>query len=182
MDPKLIGPLLMGAFVLFAIYRRVRRNIGRQPLQPARMRSRMVMLAVIGALFAFGAMRDVNLIGALVAGVAGGVLLGWIGLRQTKFEKTEQGDFYTPHTYIGVAVSLLLFARIAYRLIVVYPVMQAAAQADQSPFASFQRSPLTLAIFGVLIGYYVWYYAGVLRMSKTMPAAAPASNTSSETQ
>jgi hypothetical protein len=168
---QLTFTVLLGAFVLFAIYRRVRRNVGRQPLQPARMRSRIIVLAVVGAFFALSASRDINLLGALLAGVAGGAALGWFGLRHTKFEKTEKGDFYTPHTYIGAAVSVLLFARIAYRFIVVYPSMQAAAQADQNPLAAFQRSPLTLAIFGVLIGYYIFYYVGVLRASKSLPLA-----------
>lgn len=166
MDQQLFFPIMLGAFILLAIYRRVRRNIGRQPVQPARMRSRMVMLTVIGALITFGATRDMNLLGAMLAGIAGGAALGWFGLQHTKFEKTEQGDFYTPHTWIGLAVSLLLLGRIAYRFLMVYPSMHAAAQADQNPFASFQRSPLTLAIFGVLVGYYVFYYAGVLRASK----------------
>jgi len=33
---------------------------------------------------------------------------------------------------------------------------------------------LTLAIFGVVIGYYVFYYAGILRVSRglRMPSAA----------
>jgi hypothetical protein len=167
MDQKLIFPIMMGAFILFAIYRRVRRNIGRQPVQPMRMRSRMILLSVIGALITLGATRDMNLLGAMLAGIAGGAALGWFGLQHTKFEKTEQGDFYTPHTWIGLAVSLLLLGRIAYRFIVIYPSLNAAAQADQNPFAAFQRSPLTLAIFGVLIGYYVFYYAGVLRTSKS---------------
>jgi len=169
MDEKLFFPIMMGAFILFAIYRRMRRNIGRQPVQPARMRSRMIMLSVIGALITVGAMRDMNLLGAMLAGIAGGAALGWFGLQHTKFEKTEQGDFYTPHTYIGLVVSLLLLGRIAYRFIMIYPSLHAAAQADQNPFAAFQRSPLTLAIFGVLVGYYVFYYAGVLRASKAVP-------------
>jgi cytochrome b561 len=172
MDQQLLLPLMTAAFVALAIYRRVRRNIGRQPVQPARMRTRMVMLGVIGALFTLSAMRHVDLIAALLAGVAMGAGLAWFGLRHTKFEKTDQGDFYTPHTYIGLAVSLLLLARIAYRFIAIYPSMHAAAQADQNPFAAFQRSPLTLAIFGVLIGYFVFYYAGVLRASKTVAATA----------
>lgn len=171
MDQKLIFPIMMGAFILFAIYRRVRRNVGRQPVQPTRMRSRMVMLSVIGALIALGATRDINLLGALAAGVAGGAALAWFGLQHTKFENTAQGNFYTPHTYIGAAVSLLLLARIAYRFFIVLPSMQAAAHADQNPFAAFQRSPLTLAIFGVLIGYYVFYFAGVLRASKNLVRA-----------
>jgi cytochrome b561 len=130
----------------------------------------MIVLSFIGALIAFGATRDVNLLGALLAGIAGGAALAWFGLQHTKFERTEQGDFYTPHTYIGLAVSVLLIGRITYRFFIVYPAMQAATHVDQNPFAAFQRSPLTLAIFGVLIGYYVFYYAGVLRASKSLPA------------
>lgn len=174
-------PLMTAAFVALAIYRRVRRNIGRQPVQPVRMRTRMILLGAIGALFAFSAMQQIDLIAALLTGVAAGAALAWFGLQHTKFERTDQGAFYTPHTYIGAAVSLLLLARIAYRFIAIYPSMQAAAHADQNPLAAFQRSPLTLAIFGVLIGYYVCYYAGVLRTSKTVPATATPS-ISSEAQ
>jgi hypothetical protein len=48
--------------------------------------------------------------------------------------------------------------------------MQAAQQANANPFAAYQKSPLTLAIFGIVIGYYIAYYAGVL-MSSAKPAA-----------
>jgi hypothetical protein len=172
MDQKLIIPILTGAFVLLMIYRRVRRNIGRQALQPGRMWFRVVFLSIAAALIAFGASRDMNLLGALLAGVAGGAALGWFGLQHTKFEATAQGNFYTPHTYIGVAVSALLIARLAYRLVAVYPTVQAAQQANESPFASFQRSPLTLAILGIVIGYYVFYYFGVLQRGRSLPADA----------
>lgn len=166
MEQKFVFPAIMAVLVALMVLRRVRRNIGRQPVRPALMQFRIVVLALLGALFAFGALRDMSLLGALLAGAAAGIALGWFGLQHTKFERTEQGSFYTPHTWIGVAVSMLLLGRLAYRFLVVYPSMQAAAQADQSPFAAFQKSPLTLAIFGVLIGYYVYYYAGVLRVSR----------------
>lgn len=168
MDQKLIIPLLTGAFVLFAMYRRVRRNIGRQALQPGRMWFRVAFLSIAAALIALGAARDMNLLGALLAGLAGGAVLGWFGLQHTKFEATAQGKFYTPHTYIGAAISALLIARLAYRLVAVYPVMQAAHEANESAFASFQRSPLTLAILGVVIGYYVFYYFGVLQRGRSL--------------
>ncbi len=170
MDQTLIFPILMGAFVLFVLYRRVRRNIGRQQVKAGRMQFRIGVLSIVGLLFAFGALRDVSLLGGLVAGIAGGAALGWFGLKHTRFERTEGGVFYTPHTYIGLAVSALLISRLAYRFIVLSPTLQAAAQADQNPFAAFQKSPLTLAIFGVLIGYYVFYYAGVLKKAKELPA------------
>lgn len=50
--------------------------------------------------------------------------------RRMKLEELQ------PHTYIGLFVSALLLARIAYRFLTVYPSMHAAAQADQNPFAA----------------------------------------------
>ena len=172
MDPKLITPVLIVAFIAWAMYRRVRRTIGRQLVSPARMQWRIGMLSLIGGLFLFTSLRDMNLFGAMVAGLAAGAALAWFGLRHTKFETTPQGHFYTPHTYIGLAVSALLLGRIAYRFLAVYPAMHAAAQADANPFAAYQRSPLTLAIFGVLVGYYVAYYIGVLNKSRSLATAA----------
>jgi len=166
MDPKLVTPMLVAAFVAWAIYRRVRRNIGRQRVQPMRMRSRIVLLGVVGALALATSARNMELFAAMAAGIAGGAALAWLGLRHTKFEITEQGNFYTPHTWIGLAVSALLLGRIAYRFMVVYPVAHAASQAGANPFAAYQKSPLTLAIFGVVVGYYVAYYSGVLVKSR----------------
>jgi hypothetical protein len=171
MDPKLVTPVLLAAFVAFVLYRRVRRNIGRQAVSPARLQWRVGIFGVVGALFLFMSLRDISLLGAMIGGLAAGVALGWLGLRHTKFENTPQGKFYTPHTYIGMFVSALLLARIAYRFISVYPAMQAAQQAaqqaDPNPFAAYQNSPLTVAIFGVLVGYYVFYYVGVLNKSRS---------------
>jgi hypothetical protein len=166
MDPKLITPVLVAAFVAFAVYRRVRRNIGRQRVQPMRMRSRIILFGVVGALMLAVATRNLQLFEGMIAGIAGGVALAWLGLRHTIFETTEQGSFYTPHTYIGLAVSALLIGRIAYRFMVVYPVAHAASQVGANPFAAYEKSPLTLAIFGIVIGYYIAYYAGVLKRSQ----------------
>jgi hypothetical protein len=169
MDPKLVTPMLVAAFVAFAVYRRVRRNIGRQRVQPMRMRSRIILLGVIGALVLAVSARNGELFGAMTAGIAGGVALAWLGLRHTQFETTPQGSFYTPHTWIGLAVSALLVGRIAYRFVVVFPMAQAASQVGANPFAAYQKSPLTLAIFGIVVGYYIAYYAGVLVRSAKAP-------------
>jgi hypothetical protein len=169
LDPKLLMPLLFGALIAFAIYRRVRRNIGRQPLSPARLTARITIFGILGAMILLMSLRDANLFGAMLAGVVGGVALAWLGLKHTQFEVTPEGRFYTPHTYIGAFVSALFLGRIAYRFIVLYSTPHALA-ADSDPFAAYQKSPLTLAIFGVLIGYYVAYYAGILQRNKSLPA------------
>ncbi len=166
MDPKLLTPMFMVALVVFAIYRRVRRNIGRQRVSPTRMRLRMILLGVVGVLILLASARNAGLFAAMAAGLAGGAALAWLGLKHTQFETTPQGNFYTPHTYIGLFVSALLLGRIAYRFMIVYPLMQAAQQANANPFAAYQKSPLTLAIFGVVVGYYIAYYTGVLIKSR----------------
>jgi len=165
-DQKILAFVISGAFVAWVIYWRIRRNIGRQSVNPARMQVRIVLLALALLFLGSRAVHSPELGGALFAGLAGGVALGFLGLRHTKFETTEEGSFYTPHTYIGVGVAALLIARLAYRFAVLYPVAGAAAQANADPFAAYQKSPLTLAIIGVVIGYYVLYYTAIVMRSR----------------
>ncbi len=174
MDQKQITLVVTIALVGFAIYRRVRRTIGRQPFQPRRMQTRMIVLGIVGAIALAFSIRNIEVAGAMLAGLVGGAALGIFGLRHTKFETTPQGQFYTPHTYIGLFVTLLFLGRLAYRFLIVMPAMQAAAHVNENPYASFQKSPLTMAIFGIVIGYYVAYYGAVIReMRKTVSIAAP---------
>ena len=168
MDPKLVTPILLTALIAFAIYRRIRRNIGRQRLSPARLIWRVAIFAIVGVMILVLSLHDPRLFGAMAAGVAGGVTLAWFGLRHTQFEVTPQGRFYTPHTWIGAFVSALFLGRIAYRYFILYSMPHAMAAANSDPFAAYQRSPLTLAIFGVLVGYYVAYYAGVLMRDRQL--------------
>jgi cytochrome b561 len=173
MDQKQITLVVMIALVGFAIYRRVRRTIGRQPYQPKRMQARMAVFGVIGAIALLFSFRNIEVGGAMLAGLAGGAALGVFGVRHTKFETTPKGKFYTPHTYIGLFVTLLLLGRLAYRFFIVMPTMQAAAQADANPYAAFQKSPLTMAIFGIVFGYYIAYYGAVIREMRKTTAIAP---------
>jgi hypothetical protein len=177
MDQRQISLILMIAVIGFAIFRRVRRTIGRQPYQPRRMQARIVVLGIVGAIALVFSLRNIEVGGAMVAGLVGGAALGVFGLRHTKFETTPKGQFYTPHTYIGLFVTLLFLGRLAYRFLIVMPSMQAAAHMDENPYAAFQKSPLTMAIFGIVIGYYIAYYAAVIReMSKeaAIPVPPPA--------
>ncbi len=170
MDPKIVTPILKVAVVAFAIYRRVRRTIGRQRFEPKRMQVRMVFLSIVGVGVLIYSGRNFELAGALIAGAVGGAAVGYFGLRHTKFETTREGQFYTPHTYIGLFISALFLGRLAYRFITLYPTMAAAHRGNEDPMA-FQKSPLTLAIFGVVIGYYVAYYAGVIKVGRKLMVA-----------
>lgn len=172
MDPRLVTPVLLGAVLLWAVYRRVRRNFGRQAVNRTRLMWRAALLTVVGALILVGSARSPALLAALAGGAVAGAALGVVGLRHTLFETTSEGRFYTPHTYLGVAVTALFLGRLLYRLASLYLGAEAAVQASQDPFAAYQRSPLTLAVFGVLVGYYLIFNVGVLRKSGDGVAAS----------
>jgi len=172
MDPKLLTSILIAALLVWGIYRRLRRTFGRQAVQSWRLWLRIGILTVLGVLFvATSLARSTQALGALVAGIACGAALGYLGLRHTIFEVTPQGRFYTPHTYIGLVVTVLFLGRLLYRFIYLAYNAGTAGGANPDFFATYQRSPLTLGIFGVLIGYYVLYYAGVLM--RTRPTGLP---------
>lgn len=174
MDPKLITPILVAAFVAWGVLRRVRRTFGRQRVQPGRLWFRIGLFALVGALFlATSAARNTQALGALIAGIACGAALAYVGLRHTQFEVTPEGRFYTPHTYIGLAVTALFVGRLLYRFLYLSYGAHALADPNQNLAIAYQRNPLTLGIFGALVGYYVLFYAGVL--AKTRELALPMS-------
>lgn len=162
MKPAQLAPALIIPLIAWRIYVRVRRNIGRQPLQPGRMIARIVIFSVLSLLIAAGAFVYPPVLLGLVGGLVLGVPLALVGLRLTKFESTPNGKFYTPNTAIGLTLSALFIGRIIYRIIV---LTDATTYNASSP--EIFRSPLTLSIFGLTAGYYIAYYAGVLRRSRT---------------
>lgn len=172
MTPAALAPAGFAILFVLMMARRFRRLFGRQPVQPTRMKLRIGILLVVGALLLVrGLIAPVTGL-ATAAGLGAGIALALLGLRLTVFESTPQGRWYTPHGGIGLAISALLVGRLAYRFWQIAPAMQQAHQAGDDPFAAFQRSPLTLAIFALLIGYYVTYFVGVL-MHRDGPAPAP---------
>ena len=162
MASKLLSTLVFAALMAFAVYRRITRSIGRQRVSAPRLWFRAGLLSLLGVTTLLTVGRSTDLLAAMLLGAACGLALGVLGLRHTQFESTVDGNFYTPHTYIGLIVSALLVGRILYRL--------ATNALDQNPYAAFRQSPVTLAIFGVLIGYYVFYNIGVWSHSRKLAA------------
>ena len=165
MEPQNLTPFIIGALIIFAIYRRVRRNFGPQPVRQRALMIRAALLAVIGAISLFFCARDLSLLTAIAGGVAAGVLLGTVGLRHTQFQIRDEGRFYIPHTYIGLFVTSLFLFRIVARYVSFRSNSMAGAGMPQDPLTAY-RNPLTLAVLGVLVGYYVYYNIGVLIRSR----------------
>jgi hypothetical protein len=170
MEPKLITPILLTALVVWGIARRLRRTFGRQRVRTGRIGFRIVMLTLAGGLI-LATTRNTQALEAVIAGIASGAALAYLGLRHTRFEVTSEGRFYTPHTYIGLVLTALFLGRLLYRFAYLQYGANAMVNANQNLAVAYQKNPLTLGIFGVLAGYYALFYLGVLVRTRT---AAPA--------
>jgi hypothetical protein len=173
MHSKLIIPVLVVALLAWRIYVRMRRTFGRQRVQPRRLRARITLLGVIGALLLVAAGHDAWTFGGICAGSACGALLALLGLRHTRFEATADGRFYTPHTYIGLAVTALFFGRLIYDLLQFSHDAGALSALHGAGPGPNPYNPVTLALSGAFIAYYLAYYLGVLRCSLQAARDAP---------
>jgi hypothetical protein len=133
--------VLVAAFVAWAVYRRVRRNIGQQKLNPARIVVRLVILGLVAMVMLATGLAAPMLALAFAGGALLGVAFAFLGLHHTKFETTADGHYYTPNTYIGVALSALLVGRMAYRI---FGQQELADQTD--PLQVFQN-PLSHLLY-----------------------------------
>jgi hypothetical protein len=156
------------ALIAWRLYSRVRRSIGRQRLSAVRPWITLTVFPLVLLLLAFSLRAQPLAAMSLAGGLAVGIALGLLGLRLTRFEASAQGLFYTPSAHLGIALSLLLVCRIAYRF-AVYGLPGSAG----APPPGAALTPLTLLILGTLAGYYCAYAIGLLRWSfRTRSAAA----------
>lgn len=156
MSPTPIVAAVLAPLILWRVYKRVQRLMVRQRSQPWRHWIAVVLFPLLVLGLGIGAMFHPIALAALVAGVSVGAALGMVGLSKTRFERLGTDFYYTPHAGIGLAVSLVFIARLAYRGYEFYTL-----GAQQQP--DFGRSPLTLIAFGIMAGYYFTFATGVLR-------------------
>lgn len=169
-----LAPAIVLPLILWRVYVRVRRTIGRQRLVLKTLKVRIGIFGVITVLVAATAARYPAALLGLFAGLVVSLGLAWVGVRLTRFERTSDGDFYTPNTVIGVAITLLLVGRFAYRIAVIYPMIAASHDGGALPPTNLQ-SPLTYAVLGLLLGYYGAYYVGVVMRARHLETVSPRS-------
>jgi hypothetical protein len=160
-----IWPYLIAILAVLLIYRRLRRSFGQQPVNPIRMRIRMGILILLGVYFSSAAFQSPQFLGAELAGLLAGIALAFWGASRTQYRSEGAQLYYVPHTYTGIAVSLLFMGRLAYRLTQGYLRNGPPMPGANPPTASLTtiQSPVTVGLAFVLIGYYVLYYGVVLR-------------------
>ena len=169
----LVGSFVTITIVLALLYRRFRRNFGRQKLRPGYLIFRMVLLCVVGVLLLIPTFFSTELAVVTIVGVAIGVGLALWAAKHTRFLREDGVLYYLPHTYAGMVVSALFLGRIIYRFVVVSQSQYSVATMDPNMgpgglggYSSIYHNPVTRLVFFILIGYYVYYYWFVLHESK----------------
>jgi hypothetical protein len=164
--------IVLVPLIAWRFYKRVRRLVGRQKLGRVRPWFTLLLFSFVLLMIALAMLAHPGRLGILAAGAAAGGALGRYGLRKTTFEPAAEGFFYTPNAHLGIAISLLFVGRLLYRFVEIY-ALGVSPQGSQD----FVRSPLTLAVFGLLAGYYVAYEAGLVawrwRVARARKAATP---------
>ncbi len=161
----------VSAIVAFGVYRRVRRNIGRQILTATRQYVRMGLISVLCLVLTFLHPLQPVAVAYIGSGLIVGAAIGWFSLRHTEFAVTPEGYFYTPHLYIGIAITALFVGRLLYRVVLVYA---AAANATAGPAATPDSNRLTLGIMFLTASYYIVYCTGLLQWLRKAQRTASA--------
>jgi TRAP-type mannitol/chloroaromatic compound transport system permease large subunit len=156
--------LFAALFIGFIVYRRTKRSIGFQKFSRKNLLFRTILFGVLGiVILGFGFLHPIHF-AADAIGLAGGIILGLIAIRHTRFEKRETGWYYRTHLWVEVAVLVLFLGRIAYRMLFIFSEGQATAAnmsvADPSQFA---KDPITSGVFFIIVTYYVLYFSYLLK-------------------
>ena len=149
---------LLVPLVAWRVYSRIRRMVGRQRLSKWRARITLTIFPLVCLMLAMGVIAHPERLAVFGAALVAGGALSVYGLRKTRFEAVPGMLYYTPNAHLGIALSLLFLGRVIYRAFEIYS-MPAGTTTGQE----FARSPLTLAVFGLLAGYYIGYAIGLLR-------------------
>ncbi|MGN2251667.1 DUF1453 domain-containing protein [Frateuria edaphi] len=162
MAPNLLMPALMSPLLAFMVWRRVRRQFGRQLVRRGAMITRVAILLAVTGLLSLAGLHNPRLLEGLAGGLLGGIALGLLGLRLTRFERGADGrDLYLPNPWIGATITAVLVGRLAWRFLVLVP-HDGIAGPMAATVPPLGNSPLTLLVVGLMLGYYVSYYAGLL--------------------
>jgi hypothetical protein len=97
-------------------------------------------------------------------GLAGGCLLGLLGLAVSRWEATDKGVHYTPSRALVLAIMLVVASRMVYGLWRAWHAWHRAA--NETSWLAASGAAGSLGAGAVVLGYYLAYNAGVWRRSR----------------
>jgi hypothetical protein len=166
----------IGLLVTWRLYARIKRLMTRQRSRLWRHWVAAIFFPLVLLMLGLLAMRSPVALASLAGGIAAGAGLAVWGIRLTRFESTESGYFFTPNARIGIALTALLVLRLGYR----FATVGLSGMGDAAGAQVFTRSPLTLAVVGLAMGYYASYAVGLLRWRISAAAGAAATSRTPE--
>jgi hypothetical protein len=101
------------------------------------------------------------------AGLGIGGLLGVVGLMLTRWDATPGRLHFTPNAWIVLFVTVVVAARIAYGVWRTWHAWEAGFDHTSSIVVDGVRGSLAAA--GVVLGYYLIFWLGVLRQARRQP-------------
>ena len=177
LHPSTTTLLMLAPLLDWRLRARYKRLVGRQRTSKYRPWVSIGIYTLLMGLIVWATWGQWPALAALAGGLAAGGLLSRWAWQHTQLEPTPQGLYYTPHTHLGIALSLLFLARIAYRIVEIVWLLPES----ESGLHAFVASPLTLGVFGLMAGHTVGYALAlffwrqrVLAAKKAREAAAPA--------
>ena len=161
----LLMPLLFVVMLPLSILQRYRMGTARRLGRPlvATLNVFMIGLSILLFLAAAVAMSVwvPKVILYAIAGITGGGVLGLLGLKLTRWEPTARTLHYTPHRTLVLIITLVVAARILYGF---WRAAQAWNQAGSGvSWLLAAGLPGSVAVGGIVLGYYLVYWAGVAR-------------------
>ena len=161
--------IIIGAIILFSIYRRVRRNIGWQPLHSRKIKFRTALFLIIGLIFlSIGAFNPVSLISDII-GILFGIGLAYYSGGMTRFEQRDGTWYYRPNTWIGSLVTLIFLGRLFYRfynLSSLGNISKMQNGQNLQNMSSITGGSWTAGFLLIMFAYYVYYYIILLKKLK----------------
>jgi hypothetical protein len=94
-----------------------------------------------------------------LAGLAAGCLLGVLGLLLSRWEPTSTSLHYTPNRWLVLAITLVVAGRMFYGF---YRAWEAWRwRVDSTSWLAASGAADSLAAAGIVLGYYLAYWAGL---------------------
>ena len=161
----LVAMLAAIALMPLALVQRYRAGTSRRQARPWLVTLNVVGFALsAGMLLTGAALTNVWVPDAFryaASGLAGGCLLGVVGLWLTRWEFTPRALHYTPNRWLVLGITLVVTARIAYGFWRSWQAWRMAGGDTSWIVASGVAG--SLAAGAVVLGYYLVYWFGVRR-------------------
>jgi hypothetical protein len=162
----LLVPVIAVLAMPFSIVQRYRVGTARRKARAWVSALNCAVLMLSAAIFVWAAaMTSVWVPGTFefaLLGIGGGALLGIIGLVLTRWEMTPSGLYYTPNRWLILGITLAVATRLLYGLWRTWHAWHIAG--SLAPAAPAARG--SIAVGGVVIGYYLIYSAGLWRRAQ----------------